>query len=680
MSEGSNPWDQRAPTPEYDDRLNIGVSYRDAAQRDFKYCGSPWVFGAFWVLIFIGCLMVNGAWAGFHGVLLACAGMLMWFRVPIVSVPRAWWILGGVFVLAGSAAFLPAGWFMMPGWRGELEALGVSTGPMVAIQSLQAAEGAMMFAVMLFTGLWLAGHRPTPSQLRLWAMAFTLGVAAFAILAKLMQDMPVPGQSAGGGQFGFFPNRNHTATYLAMGTVCGFGNLLQALRDRRPLALAAALAATGVCLWALAGWSVSRGGLLLAALGCSAWLAVLGRRYVGKSGRWAIGLIVFAVVGLFFISESHLKDRLAATMGKAGVVLETTAAASPAGGKSVVDSPGDLDFRIPTALDSLALIRDFKWTGVGAGQFSAIFPQYRNRSASANDADHLHPESDWLWMAAEAGIPATLALFALVLLAAWKSLRGILRGRDRALRAGCLVAALLVPFHGLFDVPGHRITLAWSAAFLFSLSLPPILEGGGKAPPKAWPFRCAALVLIAAAAFLCAAQWWGGHQPASLAGPLACEKAHALYQDDLTIQQAAGRTGGHAIEPSGEDRLEQALAVLEHASKVAPLDRRLRHLQGFIGLHFEDLDAQSSRAFAIERRLDPTWVNGPMRQALAWSRTSPSQTAFLWREALGRADWMDLHHPGSRWSRDSMIAEMRRSASGHVELESLLENVADKGE
>ena len=122
---------------------------------------------------------------------------------------------------------------------------------MVAIQARQAAETLALFCIMLVTGLWLAGHRVSASQMRLWAMAFTLGVAAYAIIARCMQDVPHAGYSGSDAHFGFFPNRNHTATYLAMGAICGLGNVLQSLRDKRFFAMAVALAGAGVCLWAV---------------------------------------------------------------------------------------------------------------------------------------------------------------------------------------------------------------------------------------------------------------------------------------------------------------------------------------------------------------------------------------------------------------------------------------------
>ena len=127
---------------------------------------SRFVFGTFWGLLLAATFFVAGPWAGFHGILFAGVGLLIWFRPPALSLPAHWWLLAALFGIAGSAAFLPAEWFGSPDWRQTLKSLGVETGTMVAIQSRQAAEMLGLFAIMLVTSLWLAGHRASPSQVR----------------------------------------------------------------------------------------------------------------------------------------------------------------------------------------------------------------------------------------------------------------------------------------------------------------------------------------------------------------------------------------------------------------------------------------------------------------------------------------------------------------------------------
>ncbi len=618
----------------------------------------PALFG-FWLFVALSAFFVAGPWAGFHGALLGGVALLMAIFPPQVRLPKLWWLIAGVFALAACASFLPAAWFGVPAWRTGLENLGVRTGALVVIQPRPAAEQLALFLATLLGGLWLAGHRANPATLRGAALAFVLGVAAYAVLSKTMQGVADE-------KFGFFPNRNHTATYLAMGSICGLGCMLQALRDKRFVTLGIALAATGICLWAVAGWSVSRGGVVLLPVGVLLWLALPGRGYLGANGAKALALIVLAGVGLFFIADSGVKDRISGTVDRASSVISADAGEE----KPAAESARDLDFRIPTALDAFGLIRDFPWTGIGAGQFLYVFPQYRQLAAIANDSDSFHPESDWLWMASEAGIPATLALAALVLVAAWKSARDIRRGRDRTLRAACLAAALLVAIHGIFDVPGHRITLAWAAALLFALSLRPREREIPANPPPALAFRAVGIVLFLFAAALMAAQWRGEPEAATPLARQTTTRVRALYREDLARQEA-----GKPPLPEGEDLLEKCLPLLEGAAAVVPLDRQVRYLQGFIALHFEDMAALTDKAFAIERALDPHSVGDPVRQGLAWSNADPARTEMLWREALRRADWMDRHHPGSRWGRAQLLQQLGNAAAGKQALENIFRNL-----
>lgn len=630
---------------------------------------NPVVFAGFWLLIFLGTVFVGGPWAGFHGIMIGGAGLLMALAPPAFSLPRSWWYLAGIFMVTACACFLPIAWFGMPVWRMELEKLGLDTGTQVVIQSRQAAETLALFAVMLVTGLWMAGHRASAAQVRFWALAFTVGVAVYAILARIMQDTSISGEE---GRFGFFPNRNHTATYLAMGTVCGLGCVMQAIRDKRFFAVALAIVATTVCLWAAASWSISRAGIVLIAVGSIAWLSMLGRSYLGRHGLWAVGLFALTVVGMFFIVDSTVKQRLTATVEKAGVIIGAEGMASPDGAKPAINSAMELDFRIPTMLDTLGMIGKHPWTGHGPGQYFYVFPQYRHLTMVAQDADSYHPESDWLWMAAETGIIPTLALLALLILAFRKSLAGILRGRDRALRGACLIAAMIVPLHGVFDVPVHRITLAWSAAFLFALSLHAPSSEFSVKKAVVWPFRALSLLWIAAAALLIHAQWWGGPEPAVTRAKSALTEARRLYAEDVVLRQVAAEKGKPYQPDPAEDKLEQALVILENARSVAPIDRDILRYQAFLALHFDDRYARIDRLFALDRTLDPTWVEGPFRQAEAWSSIDLRKTLALWEESVRRARKVERLQPENRWNRENTRERIRQFALGKPELEKLV--------
>ena len=273
-----------------------------------------------------------------------------------------------------------------------------------------------------------------------------------------------------------------------------------------------------------------------------------------------------------------------------------------------------------------------------------------------------HPESDWLWMAAETGVPATLALLALVVLAAWKSLRGIRLGRDRALRAACLVAAMLVPIHGFFDVPGHRITLALSAVFLFVLSLHPPTSETPLTTPRRWRSRLLGLCLLAISVLLMRAQWFGGRQPAHTTASHALAQVKQLHREDQALQQAAQAEGREHQPDPAEDKLEQALAILDAAKAHAPLNRLILRHEAYFALHFDDKYDRVDRAFAIDRMLDPAWVAGPLRQAEAWLVVDQSRAIPLFREAIRRASAVEKLDPENRWKPAKVRDSIRQLA------------------
>jgi hypothetical protein len=277
-------------------------------------------------------------------------------------------------------------------------------------------------------------------------------------------------------------------------------------------------------------------------------------------------------------------------------------------------------------------------------------------------------------MAAEAGVPATLALFALVVAAFWKAMRSIMQGRNRALRSACLVAAMLVPIHGIFDVPGHRITLAWSATLLFCLSLRSI--SGPETPRRKrgfWPFGLAGLLLLATSALLARVQWWGGAPLALTVAKCSMEEVRQLYQQEQASKIALDPGGSEDgfYSAMKEDPFEVALASLDQAEAIAPLERGIRRNRGFLALYFDDKAQMVRDSFQIERVLEPTWVQAPLQQALLWSTTDSAETALLWAEAIRRARWMDQHHPGSQWSEARTRERIREMAHGNPVLEQM---------
>lgn len=103
--------------------------------------------------------------------------------------------------------------------------------------------------------------------------------------------------------------------------------------------------------------------------------------------------------------------------------------------------------------DSLPLLHDFAPTGSGMGSFYGIFPKYQSEDITSL-YDHAH--NDYLQFAIEAGIPATLVLFLLPLLAGISCIKAIKNRRNTLMKGtafGCLMAIIGMAIHMSVDFP-----------------------------------------------------------------------------------------------------------------------------------------------------------------------------------------------------------------------------------
>lgn len=610
------------------------------------------------LLIALGVVLSGSDWVMQHGLILLGAGGLMLACRSRAGLPGPWWGLSIGFVLLSLAGFLPADPAEAPDWRQALESEGVATGGLGVIEIRHSLETLGLYVAGFAFALWLLTQRVESP--RRHAAAFVGSIAIYALISWVRQD---PGET-----FGFFPNRNHTASLLAMGALCGMGLLVQSIRDRCWWALTVAAVSTVILLWGLFGWSMSRAGLVLVIAGIVAWLPWLGRGYLGRHAGKAIALMVLAAGGMFVLTENPLKGRFESWIEN----QERTAPAAVGAiedGRDGLDGGAPLDFRVLIWRDTLGLLAASPWTGVGPGQFRFHFPQHRQYTLARNDADAAHPESDGLWWAAEVGVPATLCLVALVFAVGFEGWRQARKERQRALRLGCVVAALLLALHGVFDVPGHRLPLVWAAAWLISIALP---QERPSTNPAKWPMRVLGGAVVAAGAFLVI----GVFGPAELAlgrGDRAQRKVLTLYRDD-EAQQAAAAANDRIYQPEpNADPLLRALEEVDAALEMVPLDRRLWYWRGFLALHYDDRVEEATRAYRIERILDPAWIGAPLRQGQDWASIDPGKTASLWREALERAEAAESNSVDGQGSRKRTLDRMRSFSRGRTSLNSVLE-------
>ena len=580
-------------------------------------------------------LVVLGASAPWHlrmGMALLPLGLLMVFSSRVVRLSRPSWLLGCGMVLLSLGAFLPADLIGRPGWRDELEALGVETGKLNVIQWQMALEYHAVYLFLAFAALWILGLRFSARATSQLVLAFVIGVALYAIVAKISENQLA--LNRGGEAFGFFPNRNHNSNFLTLGFVCGLGAFFQAIRSKHFVRMAILLICNGVILWAVFSWNMSRSGIVLCLLGPCLWFIGLGWRYFGKNELKAFALIILLGVGVFVLNQFGVKERLSGTVEK---IEETFGEEDAADKETQAASLDDVDFRVPIARDTFQLIGGFPLTGVGSGQFRWVFPQYRDLTVTAHTSVAAHPESSWYWLAAEWGLPAVLCLLALVVLIYVGGYRNIRKrgNRDRALRFGCLVASSMVPLHSLFDVPAHRPSLLLAALVLFVIS-----QNHQAAPelaPKKWSRAFGVvlgLCLMTSGVLFLGASSFGWRKPLIVQSAEDLAQGAELYKE---IKEEANPLNPLQSLPMRKEVVEVAGQI----TRDVPLDGRLYRLRALASLPLVERNEETAGDFAIDRALTPFSIQIPKIHAAASLPYMDEEVAKAWQVALANADRID---------------------------------------
>ena len=618
---------------------------------------------SFWAILGMAGLSLYGIFAGaappewLHGVLWVGLGALLVFLPPQLQLRGAWWV-GGLGLLAGAAmAFLPASWFGVPEWRRALVGLGVDVGSLVTMQPRQSAEIWAGLALSVTAAWYVLGHRVSNQAHLGLASAVALGLAGYGAVSMWAAGTAPRWAWDPEENFGLFGNRNHTATVLVMGVMCALGVLMEGVREKRGGVAGLGSLALVVCLWGLLGFSSSRAGLLLLLVSGVAWLLGMGKRYL--SGRLLVTVLAFslAAAGAFLGADTSLRQRFERSMSQ----VEGQALAAAEGG-DVLAQP--YDFRMLVYGDVLDMLAREPIVGVGLGQFAAVFPQHRERAAIL--AKCWHPESNWLAVAAEAGLLTAAVLAAVVGGLFWQAFRAGRSHRAWPLTLGTLLAALVVPLHGLFDVPGHHAGIAWLGLVLLALSfrLPdaPSLPIGriGRGG-----FRAAGLViLLGGLGFLLrSGPTW--RPDAKLAAERATATAKVCYE---RAQLEASDPIGHPAEVGTDgapiDPLVVAFEAIEQALRMEPLHPELHYWRGLLAVNFPEGEPIADQAFAVQRVLEPDWPEVPFRQAKAWMPTDPARSLALWRECLVRikARESSLGRQDAYWNRLQFLEKARQAA------------------
>lgn len=384
--------------------------------------------------------------------------------------------------------------------------------------------------------------------------------------------------------FSYFPNRNQTSTFFCMNAVLAFSWAIVSFRCKRYRWAGPAVGCFVILSLAVFG-SVSRAGMILLFVGALSFFVF--KPFSDKS-RLFLRVIIpsFVVfVSVFLSLGGSALYRLEALFYE----------------KS--------DYRMEVYQDAMGMIIDYPITGVGGGNFSAVFPQYEEKSAI--DQRLLHPESDWFWFVSETGFLG----FALLLGFLFYIFKGVFpfgRGEHEAVRVIPATALTVFLLHSLVDVPAHRMGILYFAIFLLGLAV----FSKKKVPTlyPAWIFRVVGVILLIFGAL------WGA---AEIGFPSLHSSTRKAFDDKRILE---------AERIQDLSKLEDATAV---AIRARPLDWWPYFERAKYFLNQRDIDAAGAD-FSRARFLEPSAQEVAYYEGLSWLSVSPSRAYDAWAEALKR--------------------------------------------
>jgi O-antigen ligase/Tfp pilus assembly protein PilF len=438
---------------------------------------------------------------------------------------------------------------------------------------------------------------------------------------------------------GPFVNRNHFANYLALLWPLALTPVLFAGALTRSTAARLAFGVASATIAVALLWSLSRGGWLAALTGGVVLLLSGANR--GTSRRTLLRPLAFV-----------------AASAAAAIALALAPIGEPGGNEldlrleQTVTDTSSLTGRIVLWRDTLPLMRDHPWLGVGLGAWRDAFPRYDSSLRHHKRAHRAH--NDYVQWVAETGLLGTVllggALFGIARLLA--GALAVPTRRSRPILAASVAGSAAVAVHACVDfglqIPAIPVTLAVLLGLALRDSWPrrragttlrgPLFGvglGGGlllaltaspDPPPEDDPSLSASLLAASS-------------QPASIAPQLALatlalesslEAGRGILASAIALDpQSAGPRDALAVTLARLGRDADALAAIEESVARAP------HRQGHVFLQSGIASwLSTAESAAVERGL---------RRALPHAGTTPAVTLAVFLrdrrrfEAAGQA-------------------------------------------
>ena len=337
----------------------------------------------------------------------------------------------------------------------------------VALRPTLEARGYLLAAPLwigLFVTQWLAEDRQLLRALFLLLICLGTAEAAYGLVQAVGGVDQIGTYARGAGRLasGTFINRNHFAGLLNMTIGLAVGALYAGFAERRE----AGLRRSETYAWA---W------LMIVACGVLGLALLLS---LSRAGALILVAMLFFIYVLLLLEPRQRRRHALPARAAMLVLVATVAFALASGINALIErfTRGAESGRVEIYRDTVSMIGDHPWIGVGPGMYRWRFRPYQTAFL---EYEYHQTHDDYLQMAAEWGIPVALAFWAFV---AWRLVRAVklfLSGQSawrRGIGLGAAAAIFSIVLHSLVDfnlqIPANALVFAVIVGLGWAAELP----------------------------------------------------------------------------------------------------------------------------------------------------------------------------------------------------------------
>ncbi|WP_281544130.1 O-antigen ligase family protein [Grimontia sp. SpTr1] len=385
-------------------------------------------------------------WIAFQSILLIIA-----YRgnLPFEPLKQYKWLLSGLALFQLWVLFqtLPLPWEVLAFFSGKsaeiYQLVGAPDG-FISLDSrmtLASLFKGIAYTMLVFNAIYLVNSSKRLKQVVLVIVVSGTLQAFYAAIVVLLdiKESLVFGYSEKGIATGSFVYKNHLANYLMMTLCMGIGLIVSQLHTTPS-------ESRHMFVKRLMEGILSRKMYIRLCLVIMVIALVMTRSRMGNTAFFA----ATAIGGLLALVFYKNKPRALTVLVGSVIAVDTIVVGALFGLEKVkqrlVETSLGAESRDQVVVWSLDIIRDFPFTGTGMASFYTIFPMYSK--ADIGFYDHAH--NDYIQFMVEAGIPATLLLGIVVLLAFARAFHTIRKRHSRTMKGialGCIMSIIGMLIH-----------------------------------------------------------------------------------------------------------------------------------------------------------------------------------------------------------------------------------------